>query len=185
MTMHVRVPAALLLVLAASGLLAAGATEARGIEPADPDLSPEACRLLDYVVGGRDGRILTAISSYGGGPPASAVDGDPRTMWWADKAQTDPQWLEADLGATRRVGGVSVTWWKPYARNFTVQVSTDGEAWQTVATVENKRNFFGDSDLVRFDPVKARYVRLHCTERAVTWQAYCVYEFAVYETLPQ
>jgi hypothetical protein len=132
------------------------------------------------------GRPVTASStSKHGGPAEAAVDGDPMTMWWADKDQDDPQWLQVDLGGVRKVGAVSVTWWKPYARAFTVQVSTDGEAWQTVGAVENKRNFFGDSDLVRFDPARARYVRLHCTERAVTWQAYCVYEFAVYESLQE
>jgi hypothetical protein len=37
----------------------------------------------------------------------------------------------------------------------------------------------------RFEPVEARYVRLHCTDRAVTWQAYTVFEFGVFEAIPE
>jgi hypothetical protein len=33
--------------------------------------------------------------------------------------------------------------------------------------------------------VKARFVRLHCTKRAVTWQAYTVFEFEIWEHLPE
>ena len=132
------------------------------------------------------GRPVTASStSQHGGPLAEAVDGNPQTMWWSDHEKPDPQWLAVDLGSVRTVGGVSVTWWKAYARSCAVQVSEDGQARQEVAAVQGRNNSFGDSDLVRFAPVPARHVRLHCTERAVTWQAYTVFEFAVYEGIPQ
>jgi hypothetical protein len=85
-----------------------------------------------------------------------------------------------DLGSARQVGAVSVLWWKAYAADYTVQVSDDGADWREVARVQGRRQHLGDSDLHRFDPVQARYVRLHFTKRAVTWQAYCVYRFAVY-----
>ena len=97
-------------------------------------------------------------------------------MWWSDKAQPDPQWLMVDLGSVQPVGGVAVSWWKAYAQAYTVQVSLDGKEWREAASVDKKRNFFGDSDVFRFEPVQARYLRLHCAERAVTWQAYTVFE---------
>lgn len=127
------------------------------------------------------GKTVTASSTseHGGGVEA-AVDGDPTTMWWSDKAESDPQWLQVDLGSVQTVGAVAMLWWKAYARAYTVQVSTDSGRWHEVARVEDKRNFFGDSDLFRFKPVEARYVRIRCTERAVTWQAYTVFELAVY-----
>ena len=53
------------------------------------------------------------------------------------------------------------------------------------AHVTGRNNWLGDADLFRFDPVQARYVRLHCTERAVTWQAYTVFEFGVFEAIPE
>jgi len=106
-------------------------------------------------------------------------------MWWSDHQTPDPQWLMVDLGSVRKVGGAMVTWWKAYAKNFTVEVSADGQTWREVAAVKGRSNWLGDADVLRFEPVEARYVRLNCTERAVTWQAYTVFEFGVYETLPR
>jgi hypothetical protein len=132
------------------------------------------------------GKPATASTkSLWGGPPEDAVDGDLYTSWWADREAEGPQWLMVDLGVPQTVGAVCVTWWKAYAKNYTVQVSGDGEKWREVAGVRDRAKRSGDSDLFRFTPVKARYVRLHCTEPAVTWQHYCVYEFAVYADVPE
>ena len=119
---------------------------------------------------------------------AGAVDTDLYTAWWAGvpKAAEGPQWLQVDLGEERTVGAVSVLWWKAYAADYTVQVSSDGQTWREVASVKDRNvSWLGDSDVIRFDPVRARYVRLHCTKPAVTWQTYCVYDFGVYESLPE
>ncbi len=132
------------------------------------------------------GKPASASSqSRSGGPPQDAVDGDPYTSWWSDKDAPDPQWLMVDLGAEKTVGAVSVTWWKAYAKDYAVQVSSDGKSWRDVSRVEGRRKPAGDSDLMRLAPVRARHVRLHCTEPAVDWQHYCVYEFAVYEEVPE
>jgi hypothetical protein len=132
------------------------------------------------------GKSVTALSTSKHGDPATAaVDGDPNTMWWSDKDESDPQWLMVDLGALKTIGGVTAAWWKAYAKSYTVEVSTDGKKWREVGATTGKRNYFGDMDVFRFDPIRARYVRLHCTERSVTWQAYTVYELGVYEAIPQ
>jgi hypothetical protein len=106
-------------------------------------------------------------------------------MWWSENKEADPQWLLVDLGAEHKVGTVAVAWWKAYAKTYAVQVSTDGETWREVASVTGRNNWLGDSDVLRFEPIQARYVRLHLTERAVTWQAYTVYELGVYESIPR
>lgn len=132
------------------------------------------------------GKPATASStSPHGGPLEAAVDGNPWTMWWADNRENDPQWLQVDLGSVRNISAVSVLWWKAYAADYTVHVSEDGENWREVARVEGRHQYFGDSDLLPFDSVEARYIRLNLTKRAVTWQSYCVYRFAVYEKLPK
>jgi hypothetical protein len=131
------------------------------------------------------GKPATASStSKNGGPPAEAVDGDPTSMWWSDKAQPDPQWLAVDPGSVRDVGGVAVTWWKAYAKNTVVEISPDGQAWIDVADIRRKGNFHGDSDIFRFKPVRARHVRLKFTDPAVTWQSYTVFEFRIYGAIP-
>jgi hypothetical protein len=132
------------------------------------------------------GREVTAsTTSPWGGPAGDTVDEDPYSMWWSDHREPDPQWLQVDLGAKQKVGAVSVLWWKAYARDYTVKVSNDGENWREVARVEDQPKPLGGADLVRFDPVQAQYVRLRLVEPAVDWQHYCIYDFAVYEGLPQ
>lgn len=130
-------------------------------------------------------KSVASSTSKWGGPPAAAIDGDPNSMWWSDNDQPDPQWLMVDLGTEQKVGAVSVLWWKAYAKDYTVEVSTDGTSWREVARVEGRSNWLGDMDVFRFEPTTARYVRLHCTSRAVTWQAYTVYELGVYESIPE
>lgn len=133
----------------------------------------------------RGGKATASSTSKWGGPPEAAIDGDINSMWWSDNAQADPQWLMVDLGAMRKVSAVSVLWWKAYARDYSVQVSADGQAWRDAAQVRGRSNWLGDMDILRFEPTEARYVRLHCTQRAVTWQAYTVFDLAVYESLPR
>lgn len=133
----------------------------------------------------RGGKVTASSTSKHGDAPEAAIDGDPNSIWWSDNDQPDPQWLMVDLGAERTVGAVSVLWWKAYAKDYTIEVSTDGTSWREVARIEKRSNWLGDMDVLRFEPAGARYVRLHCTGRAVTWQAYTVYELGVYESVPQ
>ncbi len=138
---------------------------------------------IENLALGRD--VTASTTSPWGGPPGDAVDGDPYSMWWSDHREPDPQWLQVDLGSAQKVGAVSVLWWKAYAKDYTVQVSNDGENWRGVARVQDRPKPLGGTDVVRFDPVQARHVRLHFTEPAVQWQHYCIYDFGVYESLPE
>jgi hypothetical protein len=138
---------------------------------------------LNNLAGGC--QVTASSTNQHGEPAEAAVDGDPNTMWWSDNDKPGPQWLMVDLGSERKVGGMTVAWWKAYAKAYVVQVSTDGETWREVASVRGRNNWLGDADILRFEPVQARYVRLNCTERAVTWQAYTVFELGVYEAIPR
>jgi len=155
----------------------------------DADGAIACSNAVRVTVGLKDlarGKPATASStSKNGGTPAEAVDGDPTTMWWSDKAQPDPQWLAVDLGAVRDIGGVAVTWWKAYPKSTVVEVSLEGNTWIDVADIRRKHNFYGDSDIFRFKPLRARHVRLKFTSPAVKWQSYTVFEFRVYGTIPE
>jgi mannan endo-1,4-beta-mannosidase len=133
----------------------------------------------------RGGKATASSTSKHGEPAEAAIDGDPLSMWWSDHEKPGPQWLMVDLGTVRKVGGVTVSWWKAYAQAYTVETSTDGQTWREVAAVKGRSLWHGDADVFRFEPVEARHVRLHCTRRAVTWQAYTVFEFGVYEAVPR
>ena len=131
----------------------------------------------------RAGKATASSSSPHADPPQAAIDGDPNTMWWSDQPKPDPQWFQVDLGAAHKVGTVAVSWWKAYPKDYTVEVSTDGQTWHTAATVKDRSNWRGDTDLLRFEPVQARYIRLQCLRPAVTWQDYTLFELGVYEKI--
>lgn len=137
-------------------------------------------------------RGKTATASSAQHPPEGAVDGDLHTAWWADKSAPDPQWLQVDLGTQRTVGAVAVLWWKAHAKAYAVQVSDDGQKWREVADVKNRvssgphsQTWLGDSDVIRFQPIRARHLRLHLRERAVNWHSYVVSDLGVYERVPE
>ncbi len=136
------------------------------------------------------GRPASASSNdKWGGPAENAVDGDPWTSWWADREEREePQWLQVDLGAARTVDAVGTLWWKVYPQDYRVQVSDDGEDWREVARAENSGyGFRGVSDVLRFDPVRARYVRLLCMGPDPTqqWMTYALFHLGVYESLSE
>jgi mannan endo-1,4-beta-mannosidase len=139
----------------------------------------------------------TATASSKGETAAKAVDGNLFTAWSGEKpggggkkGKTKTadvpaeQWLAVDLGAEQTVGGVSVSWWKAYARDYRIEVSGDGQTWKEVFHQPKKSEFCGNTDLVSFALVKARHVRLVCTKPGTDWGGYTVYEFGVYASLP-
>jgi mannan endo-1,4-beta-mannosidase len=142
------------------------------------------------------GKTVTASSKPE--TAAHAVDGNLLTAWSGDKpggggkkgktaaaAAEVPaeQWLAVDLGAEQTICGASVSWWKAYARDYRVEVSSDGQTWRDVFHQPKKSEFCGNTDLIDFAPVKARHVRLVCSKPGTDWGGYTVYEFGVYAAL--
>lgn len=89
-----------------------------------------------------------------------AVDGRDDTYW--SSAHSDPQWLSVDLGGSYEINRVGLNWNWEYAKAYDIKVSDDAKSWKTVYS-ESKGN--GRDDTADFNPVKARYVKLECTER--------------------
>ncbi len=93
-------------------------------------------------------------------PRSNAVDGNTGTRW--SSANSDPQWLQVDLGAPAALSSVTLQWEAAYAKGYQIQLSTDGATWTTAYTTANGA---GGTETV---PVTgtARYVRLYGTVRA-------------------
>jgi len=110
----------------------------------DADAAVACSNAVRVIVGlenlARGKKVTASSTSEHGGPVEAAVDGDPTTMWWSDKKEPDPQRLMVDLGSAQTVGGVSVSWWKAYARSYNVRASTDGNQWRDVAGLDEKGN---------------------------------------------
>jgi len=99
-------------------------------------------------------QAATASSFVPGDEPVAAVDGSTATPWVA----TDPKaTLTVHLAKTTNVGSVTVTRGTG-SFSYTVQTSTDGQTWHTVATAPTSSA--GGTNHFTFSPLSAAYVRL-------------------------
>ena len=122
------------------------------------------------------GKLATSSSAEGPDFVGSkAVDGSTSTRWASQFS--DAQWLQVDLGATATIDNVQLRWEAAYGKAFQVQVSANGTAWTTVATVTNGT---GGNQTVAA-PGTGRYVRLNLTARG-TGYGYSLWEFQVFGT---
>ena len=96
----------------------------------------------------------------------TVTDGTPTTMWTAsaDAAAAAPPWLQLDLGSAHSIHRWVIRHAGEHGlnrdrntRDFTLQVSQDGQAWQTIDTIRG--NTANVSDL-EYSPVDARYIRI-------------------------
>jgi exo-beta-1,3-glucanase (GH17 family) len=105
--------------------------------------------------------------------PAYGVDGDYGTRWaseWVDTA-----WLQVDLGSVQSFNHVQLAWEAAYAKAYAIQVSNDGNSWQTIYSTSSGNGGFDDLTISG----SGRYVRMNGTTRATTY-GYSLWEFGVY-----
>jgi len=90
--------------------------------------------------------------------PDKAVDGARGTHWISQPE--DNQWIMADLGKVQNIQEVIVGWETAYAREYTVEISEDGEIWRPICTEPCGRP--GRKLITLHDPRNARFVRVNC-----------------------
>ncbi|MGA5127819.1 discoidin domain-containing protein [Streptomyces pseudogriseolus] len=129
-------------------------------------------------------RPATATGSQDVYTPAKAVDGDPNT-YWESANHAFPQTLTVDLGATRTVRRVVLklppqTAWQARTQTLSVQGSTDGSAYTTLAAAREYRfdPATGNTVTVPVDG-SVRRLRLHVTGNT-GWPAAQFSEVEVY-----
>jgi len=103
---------------------------------------------------------------------ANAFDGNAGTRWAS--AFADPQWIQVDLGSSRAICQVQLSWEAAYARAFQVQTSTNGTTWSTVYSTTTGT---GGTQTLSVSGT-GRYVRMNGTVRATAY-GYSLWEFAV------
>ena len=104
---------------------------------------------------------------------ANAVDGNLTTRW--SSTFSDPQWIYVDLGSTRTVSRVVLTWEAAYGRAYQIQTSNDTATWTSIHSTTTGDG--GTDDLAVTG--SGRYVRMHGTVRA-TGYGYSLFELQVY-----
>ncbi|MER7890097.1 ThuA domain-containing protein [Micromonospora sp. NPDC094482] len=122
------------------------------------------------------GRPVTAssVETGSGHVPGNAVDGNPATRWGS--AYADPQWISVDLGASRALNRVRLTWEAAYARAYQVQVSSDNLTWSPVHTTTTGDGGVDDIAI----SATGRYLRVHGTQRALPAYGYSLWELEVH-----
>ncbi len=150
------------------------------IEAGNPPLHVAAPPLLteeertgefDTLYGPQDlgiavGKPVTASSVEADNPPELVVDGDAadkyNSSWWA--GPPPPQWVKIDLEDVHTIDRIRVYpfWDGSRFYQYTVEISEDGEDWTKVGDrSENRSRATPAGDLIRFEPVPARYVRVN------------------------
>jgi len=103
-----------------------------------------------------------------------AIDGSMSTRWSSEFS--DPQWLCLDLGSKKEINNITLHWETAYATVYEIQVSNDGQNWETVYT----ENFgTGGVDSITLNhPQTARFIRIYLIERGTEW-GYSLWEVEV------
>lgn len=169
------------------GLLAADAATAA--EPADPDLIPEARRVLEYLEALQGKQMLSGISGSQDAQPWAVLHmtGREPAIAGGDMAGFHRKWEKQYHQVMQNTVDKCIHWWRDKGGIVALQYhwmkpgEPEGSAWIGPPRGTGRL----DLQVFRFEPITARYVRLHYTSRAVTWQAYTVYELGVYESIPE
>ncbi|MEU4426895.1 discoidin domain-containing protein [Actinoplanes sp. NPDC024001] len=121
------------------------------------------------------GKPATASSTEASGAYAAseAVDGNAGTRW--SSAFSDPQWLQVDLGTSRSISRVELSWETAAAKAFQIQVSDNGSSWNSVYSTTTATG--GNQNLTVSGT--GRYVRMYGTQRT-TGYGYSLWEFKVF-----
>ena len=128
----------------------------------------------------RNGATISGVTATASnGNATNAIDYKPGTRWEA--SASDPQWLCVDLGAVKTIKEIDAWWETASARDFKVQVSSDGTNYKTVGIVNGAASGANRRDtIVLTDTVSGRYVRIYDTARTTNW-GHSIFEMAVYD----
>jgi hypothetical protein len=106
---------------------------------------------------------VTASSTDGAEHGAeNAIDKDESTRWSSN--YTDQEWICLDLGKVKTIAGVDLLWETAYAKEYKIQVSTDGTSW---ADAFVQTDCQGDHEVVVFkNKLETRYIKMLGVKRA-------------------
>ncbi len=120
------------------------------------------------------GKTATATSYENNHVADLATDGDKKSRW--SSLYSDPQSITVDLGEEILINRVILRWESAFGKDYTISVSCDNEAWETVYTKVGGK---GGGETIDFDDITARYVKMSGTARGSSY-GYSLYEFEVY-----
>ncbi len=113
------------------------------------------------------GKTATASSEDGANIAANVTKSKTfqdyvKSHW--DSDTSDPQWINIDLGVPTEFNRVILKWNMAAAKEFKIQFSDDEKNWTDLYSTDH--NIANTATDVTFPTTKARYVRMHGTQRA-------------------
>ena len=109
-------------------------------------------------------RVLSVIATAGTAPEATLMEAG---EWGVHR---EGEWIEYELSETTEVDRVAVAWGRTQTFRFEIHTSPDGETWNLVFQGESWRRGRDHFETYRFDPVRARHVRIVALGRDTGWQ---------------
>jgi len=122
-------------------------------------------------------KTVTVSSVQAIGTPGEAATDGIAGSRWASEQGIDPQWLSIDLGSVVPISRVRILWEAAYAKNYELQVSTNGNTWSSLRTITNNTSV--DNNITGLNG-SGRYLRIWGTARGTVW-GYSIYEVEVYK----
>ncbi|MGC4940815.1 CARDB domain-containing protein [Kribbella sp. DT2] len=165
--------------LLSAALILAGATPAIASATVTAPTAPTAAAAPAAALP----KTLSASSQLGEYPATNTGDGNQNSYWESNNSQF-PQWLRADLGATKSVDRVVLklpAGWGARTQTLAVQGSTNGTAYSDIVTGTGYNFTPADANTVTitFPATSVRYVRLNITANT-GWAAGQLSEFEVH-----
>jgi len=99
-----------------------------------------------------------------------ALDGKMSTRW-SSKAE-DPQWVWVDFGRPTMLNELIIYWEVAFGKEYEILASQDGKKWQSIF---KETNSDGGKDVIRFDSLKTRYLKINFQKRGTQW-GYSIWE---------
>ncbi|MBM3254545.1 MAG: discoidin domain-containing protein, partial [Candidatus Omnitrophica bacterium] len=101
--------------------------------------------------------VITASDLKTSSSAPLAMDGNKKTYWHSDK--TDKSQINIKFNKELPLGGIILFWGEDYAREYSVEISRDGENWREVFKTKNSN---GGEDQIYFKAADVREIRINC-----------------------
>lgn len=125
---------------------------------------------------------VTASASSERESASKAIDGNTGSRWESEQG-VDPQYLTIDLGNVYSIKDIAIYWEGASAKEYTVEVSADGNNFQTLTQVTDTHGKRTDN-LKLSREIQVRTIRIYCTARTTIYGD-SIYEIGFFGNDPQ
>lgn len=148
----------------------------------DNSIIINGARCENYI---KSNGVMVEASSVNGNNRAAerAIDGVMgNESRWESRHGIDPQTFTINLGTVRSIKQINILWENAAAKNYFIEVSTDGINYTKVAEASGIGAMGNRDDAITFTKLtSAQYIRITGTARATDY-GYSIWELAVYGT---